>query len=107
MTYLFENSKNLPDVLFIDLSMPRKNGFECLTEIKENKKLKDLHVVMFSTSFPRDKNYEENIINMLFNIGANDYIRKSEDLAQLKQVIHNSLIKVEENYLPDGERKNL
>ena len=95
MTYLLENSKNLPDVLFLDLSMPRKNGFECLTEIKENIKLKDLPVVMFSTSFPQDKNYEENMINMLLNFGAYDYIRKPVDFTQLKKVIHNTLILVE------------
>ncbi len=97
MTYLFKNSKNLPDVLFLDLSMPRKNGFECLTEIKENKKLKDLLVIMFSTSFPQDKNYEEKIIKILLNTGAYDYIRKSEDFAQLKQVIHNTIILVGKN----------
>jgi CheY-like chemotaxis protein len=107
MTYLFENSKNLPDVLFLDLSMPRKNGFECLTEIKENIRLKDLLVVMFSTSFPQDRNYEENMITMLLNLGAYEYIRKPVDFAQLKQVIHNTLIRVEENYSPDGQRKKL
>src|SRR5450759_3766148 len=55
MDYLSKNSEHLPDVLFLDLSMPRKTGFECLSEIKENKKLKDLPVVMFSTSFPQDR----------------------------------------------------
>src|SRR5471030_460081 len=58
MKYLLKNSEKLPDVLFLDISMPRKNGFECLTEIKENKKLKDIPVLMFTTSYPRDLNYE-------------------------------------------------
>src|SRR5450759_3503778 len=92
MNFLSENSEQLPDVLFLDLSMPRKNGFECLYEIKENKKLKDLPVVMFSTSFPQDRNYEENMINTLLKMGAHHYIRKSGDFAQLKQIIHNTLI---------------
>jgi CheY-like chemotaxis protein len=107
LDYLSENSEHLPDVLFLDLSMPRKNGFECLSEIKENEKLKDLLVVMFSTSFPKDRNYEENMIKMLLKIGAYDYIRKSGDFAQLKQVIHNTLIMVAENNLPAGQGKNL
>jgi CheY-like chemotaxis protein len=51
MEYLLENTKNLPDVLFLDLSMPRKNGIECLSEIKENKQLEAVPVIMFSTSF--------------------------------------------------------
>ena len=93
MNYLFENSAHLPDVLFLDISMPRKTGIECLSEIKENKKLKDIPVVMFSTSFPRDLKYEHNIIKILSVIGAQHYIRKPGDFAKLKEVIHNELIK--------------
>jgi CheY-like chemotaxis protein len=107
INYLSKNSEHLPDVLFLDLSMPRKTGFECLSEIKENKKLKDLPVVMFSTSFPQDMNYEENMINMLLKIGAHDYIRKSSDFAQLKQVIHNTLNKMVENNSLNVQVKNL
>ena len=107
MNFLSENSEHLPDVLFLDLSMPRKNGFECLSEIKENKKLKDLPVVMFSTSFPQDRNYEENMINTLSNMGAYQYIRKSGDFVQLKQFIHNTLIMVEENNSPNRQRNIL
>lgn len=94
MNYLIENVDHLPDVLFLDLSMPRKTGFECLTEIKESKILKDLPVIMISTSFPRDNKYEQNIIKMLYSIGAMDYIRKPGDYQTLKEVIHTSLIKV-------------
>jgi CheY-like chemotaxis protein len=106
LNYLFVNSEHLPEVLFLDLSMPRKNGFECLHEIKENKKYSDLFVVVLSTSFPQDRNYEENMINMLLKIGAYDYIRKSGDFTQLKQIIHNTLIRVAENNSIKGQRKN-
>jgi CheY-like chemotaxis protein len=88
MNYLYKNSEHLPNVLFLDLNMPRKNGFECLCEIKENGKLKDLLVVVFSTSYPRDSVYEEDMINRLLKIGAHDFIRKSDNLAQLKEFIH-------------------
>ncbi len=91
MNYLAENSEHLPNVLFLDINMPRKNGFECLFEIKHNEKLKDLPVVMFSTSYPRDMNYERDMINTLLNIGAYDYIRKPDDFTQLKKVISNAL----------------
>src|ERR1035437_3557922 len=93
MNYLSENSENLPDVLFLDLSMPNKNGLECLVEIRQNEKLKDLTVIMFSTSYPRDIKYENVMINMLGEIGAQDYIRKPGDFVQLKSVIHQALIK--------------
>lgn len=46
MNYLINNTLNLPDVL-LDLSMPyKKFGFECLIEIKENKKLASLPVII-------------------------------------------------------------
>ena len=91
MNYLSENTENLPDILFLDLNMPRKTGFECLSEIKENKMLKELPVVMFSTSYPKDMNYERDIINTLLNIGAYDYIRKPGDFEQLKRAIHQAI----------------
>ena len=50
MNYLSAKSDNLPDALFLDLNMPRKSGFECLSEIKLINKLKDLPVIIFSTS---------------------------------------------------------
>src|ERR1035437_9311690 len=65
MSYLSENSEHLPHVLFLDINMPRKNGLECLAEIKQNEKLKDIPVVMFSTSNSWDK------ISELFKTGAN------------------------------------
>jgi CheY-like chemotaxis protein len=99
MSYLSENSDLLPDVLYLDLSMPRKNGFECLTEIKETPLLKDLVVVVFSTSFPQNMIYEENMINLLLKIGAHDYIRKSGDLSLLQKAIHKTLNMVVERNL--------
>jgi CheY-like chemotaxis protein len=42
MQLLTKEATDLPDVLFLDLNMPRKNGFECLSEIKDNKKLNQL-----------------------------------------------------------------
>jgi CheY-like chemotaxis protein len=94
MTYLNEHADDLPHVLFLDLNMPKKNGFECLTEIKHSDKLKQLPVIMFSTSYPRDMHYEQDIIKVLYNIGAQDYIRKPEDFNKLKQVIHKMLMKI-------------
>ena len=85
MKYLSGNSEHLPDVLFLDLNMPRKNGFECLSEIKQNEKLKGLPVVIFSTSNSQDK------IQILFNAGADIYVRKPYDFSDLVQVIHHAL----------------
>jgi CheY-like chemotaxis protein len=83
---LLAHEKNaLPDVLFLDINMPRKNGFECLSEIKNSKKLKSLPVIMFSTSNSLDK------ISAIFKTGAHVYIHKPGDFAQLKEVISHAL----------------
>ena len=99
MTYLLENTDHLPHVLFLDINMPRKDGFECLTEIKHHDKLKDLPVVMFSTTNAQDK------INILFNTGADVYIRKPSNFAQLVQVIHHALPLAAENIFSNGKLK--
>ncbi|MDP1764331.1 MAG: response regulator [Sediminibacterium sp.] len=107
MNYLSENSENLPDILFLDLSMPRKTGFECLSEIKHNKKLQALFVVMFSTSYSRDIIYEQSMIDILSKIGAQDYIRKPGDFEQLKKIIHNVLIRVTEEKRLNAQGENV
>lgn len=85
MKCLSDERELIPDVLFLDINMPRKNGLECLAEIKQNEKLKNIPVVMFSTSNSWDT------INVLFKSGANVYIHKPSDFAQLKQVIHHAV----------------
>jgi CheY-like chemotaxis protein len=42
--------KNHPDILFLDLNMPCKNGFECLQEIRNSANFKNLPVVVYSSS---------------------------------------------------------
>jgi len=85
MIYLEKPLQELPDVIFLDINMPRKNGIECLSELKKNEKLKNIPVVMFSTS----NSWET--INSLFKSGAQIYIHKPSDFSQLKQVIHHAL----------------
>ena len=50
MSELNNKEIKIPDVLFLDLNMPRKTGLECLAEIKRDDRFKDLPVVIFSTS---------------------------------------------------------
>lgn len=94
MEYLKLNTENLPHVLFLDLSMARMTGFECLAEIKENEQLKKLPVVMYTTSFTHTVDFENTLKNTLHKMGANDFIRKPDKLEVLKQVISESLNKI-------------
>ena len=91
MEYLLAHSGQLPDVLFLDLSMPRKTGFECLAEIKENEKLKSLTVIMLTTSFTRGFDLEDNLKKTLIRMGATDYIRKPVAFEELKEFIKQAL----------------
>lgn len=81
MDFLESNPANFPDVLFLDLNMPRKTGLECLSEIKQNEKLKQLPVIIYSTSANPE------VMDLLYNQGAHYYIRKPGNFANLKSVI--------------------
>ena len=85
MKFLSEKADNLPDVLFLDLNMPRKSGFECLSEIKSIDKLKDLPIVIFSTSLNME------VVDLLYQKGAHYYIRKPGDYDKLKKLIFEAI----------------
>ncbi len=85
MQLLTNETNEFPHVLFLDLNMPRKNGFECLSEIKLSNKLKPLPVIVFSTSF------EQEVVNQLYQNGAKYYIRKPPDFLQFKKIILKAL----------------
>ena len=74
-----------PDVIFLDLNMPRKNGFECLEQIRATLKWKDIPVVIFSTSG------QEDMIRKVHDQGANYFIRKPGSFPKLKQAIRQIL----------------
>ena len=81
MEYLNAEGTKLPNLLFLDLNMPKKNGLECLKEIKNNAKLKSIAVAIYSTS-STEKDIDETFIS-----GANIYIKKPNDFNILKQVL--------------------
>jgi CheY-like chemotaxis protein len=85
IAYLADNQKKLPDVLFLDLNMPRKNGFECLTEIRQDESLNDLTIIIFSTS------YEQEVAHQLFVNGAKYFIRKPAEFSQFKTIIEKTV----------------
>lgn len=91
MDYLAEHTTDLPDVLFLDLSMPRKTGFECLSEIKESQTFKNLTVIMLTTSFTRGLDLEDNLKTTLVRMGAHDYIRKPIEFEELKTVVYQTI----------------
>ena len=99
MTYLIKNSEKLPDVLFLDLNMPRKNGLECLSEIKHSQTLKKVPVVVYSTSGYSDVSED------LFSKGAHYYFSKT-DVGGMKVILHHILNLILENTFTKPTRGN-
>jgi CheY-like chemotaxis protein len=95
-----DKSSNLPDLIFLDLNMPRKSGIECLTEIKNSNELRNLPIIIFSTSFNAE------IIDLVYEKGATHYIQKPAEFSKLKRVIENALATTAKNNFKQPVRKN-
>lgn len=81
MDYLNDINSILPNILFLDINMPKKNGVECLLEIKKNERFNDIAIAIYSTS-SSEEHVEETFIN-----GANIYIKKPNDFQTLKKIL--------------------
>jgi CheY-like chemotaxis protein len=81
MDYLNDSTHPLPDIIFLDLNMPRKSGLECLQEIRNDERLRQLSVAIYSTS-SSEKDIEDTFIQ-----GANVYIKKPSDFGKLKKIL--------------------
>ena len=99
MDYLNTEDAGLPQVLFLDLNMPRKSGMECLSEIKRDNKFKDIAIAIYSTSAS-----EEDIENT-FVQGANIYIKKPSDFKTLKKVL-SQVVTINWQYHTNGLNKD-
>jgi CheY-like chemotaxis protein len=76
-----KSSVSLPDIVFLDLNMPLKTGFECLKEIRADDRLKHLPIIVFSTSA------QPTAVEALYHLGATLYIRKPSTYGQLQHRI--------------------
>src|SRR5690606_14395544 len=70
-----------PDLILLDLNLPRKSGQEVLTEIKSDDALKRIPVVILSTS-----SNEDDVLSA-YDLNANCYVTKPVDLGQFLNVV--------------------
>jgi CheY-like chemotaxis protein len=70
-----------PDIVLLDLNMPRKDGREVLAEMKSDNKLKSIPVVVLSSS-----GAEQDIANA-YSLHANCYLTKPADFGRFKEMI--------------------
>lgn len=71
-----------PDLIFLDLNMPRMNGYEFLVEIKANRLFSDIPVVVLTTS-----DVERDVVRS-YELGAASFITKPVDMTQFMSAIH-------------------
>ena len=70
-----------PDLIFLDLNLPKKDGREVLSEIKQDESLRRIPVVVLTTS------EAERDILRVYDLHANCYVKKPTDLDEYMEVI--------------------
>lgn len=71
----------IPDFIFLDLNMPRLSGISCLKKIRENPRLLQVPVIIYSTS-----SYEKDIENAK-QFGATHYLIKPASISRLTELL--------------------
>jgi len=74
-------TENTPDLVLLDLKLPRKSGFEVLQWVRSRPALQDVPVVIFTSS------QEQKDVERATALGANSYVVKSVDLKRLREVL--------------------
>jgi two-component system response regulator len=77
-----KNKRKIPDLILLDLHMPKKDGKEALAEIKSDDKLKHIPIMVFSSSKAQEDIAES------YGLHANCYLVKPDCLSQYKKLIH-------------------
>lgn len=79
--------KATPDVIFLDLNMPRKNGKECLVELRGDAKFASVPIIIYTTSLN-----QVDVAETKKN-GASYFFRKPNSFDELKDVLHQILVR--------------
>lgn len=69
--------EDLPDLIILDMNMPRMNGKQCLQKIKANRTLTDIPVIMYSTSQLKED------VDQTRQMGAMNFITKPSKFSEL------------------------
>lgn len=86
--YLFNSQhesylEHLPQLILLDLKIPKIDGLEVLKEIRNNPRTKIVPVVVLTTS------KEEQDVISSYQLGANSYVRKPVDFQEFSEVVKN------------------
>ena len=92
-----ENRSPSPDLIFLDLNMPGKTGFDVLRELKSTEQFRDIPVVIFSTSS------DPHSIELSMQMGASLYLPKLSSYESYKKSIQDTLSIDWKNFKPTRE----
>lgn len=80
-TYLGSLESRKPNIIFLDLNMPELSGWQCLAKLKNDTSLKDIPVIMYSTSsISRDK-------EIALELGAIGFLTKPSSFKMLTSIL--------------------
>lgn len=82
LDHLSKGKENFPDILFLDVNMPRKNGLESLTELKKIKEAEGLPIIMYSTALT------ERAMDAFYINGAYRYLKKGDFNELVQSLTH-------------------
>ncbi|HTF31136.1 MAG TPA: response regulator [Flavitalea sp.] len=71
----------VPDIIFLDINMPRMDGFECLREIKKIENLSHVPVILYSNGL------NDSSCKKAISLGAAGCVRKAADIPKLSSII--------------------
>jgi CheY-like chemotaxis protein len=74
-------SEDRPDVIFLDINMPKLSGWETLRKLKDDTEYNNIPVIMYSTSSSRKD------IEIAYGLGARLFITKPEDFRELSKIL--------------------
>lgn len=94
---LLKSPPPTPHVIFLDLNMPVKNGYEVLKEIRNSERLKDYPIVVFSTA------NDTATIAEVKKLGASLYINKPGDYTDLYKILKHVLTIDWSTFKADGK----
>jgi CheY-like chemotaxis protein len=80
-----QNTILLPDFIFLDENMPGMNGAECLSQLKQDIRLKNIPIIMYSGSFNPNAAAENS------EAGADYFLSKPDDFTELPDAIKKAM----------------
>jgi CheY-like chemotaxis protein len=76
----------MPDFIFIDINMPKMDGFECLSKVKKIKNAENIPVILYSTGADKE------LRNQALTLGAADCIAKTNSINSLAEALKKILL---------------